>query len=113
MRGADAVTIDQRRYLFLVRNSDLGSVGRCGSAQICNIVGNGNIGLMADCGDHRNFGCKNGSRNRFVVKTPEILRRPASPARNNQIGKGMVVNQLYGFCDLSRSFRSLYPDRDN
>jgi hypothetical protein len=57
--------------------------GRSGGADISNKIGNGEIALVANAGDYRNFRRDNCAHNYFFVECPQIFERAAAPRDND------------------------------
>lgn len=68
-----------------VRAEDLGGGGRRCRAQVGGEVGDGEVGFMADPGNHRQPAGADGTRHDFLVERPQILDAAAAPAQDDRI----------------------------
>src|ERR1700733_10104176 len=89
---------------FLARAYDnFSGSGGSGSADIGNEIGNGEIALVANTGDHRNFRCDDRAHNYFFVESPQIFER-ATTAREDDYFHGVHAIEMFerGY-DFARS----------
>ena len=68
-----------------VRTENLGGGGRGRRAQVGREVGDGEIGFMADAGNHGKAAGADGARHDFLVERPEILDAAAAAAQDDGI----------------------------
>lgn len=54
-------------------------------AQVGDKVGNGEVGFVANGGDHRQHRCGNGARNLLGVERGKVFERSAAARKNNEI----------------------------
>ncbi len=77
---------------FLARADDeFGGRGRRGSAQVGDEVGDGEIGFVADGGDHGNFGRGDGAGEAFVVEGGEIFGGASAAGDDDDIDIVVLV----------------------
>src|ERR1700733_1826907 len=76
-------TLSEMIFELLARAHDnFSGSGRGGGADIGNKIGNGEIALVADSGNHRNFRRDDRAHNYFFIEGPQIFERAAA-ARND------------------------------
>ena len=100
-------TLSEMIFELLARAQDnFSGSGRGGSADIGNKIRDGEIALVADAGNHRNFRCGDRAHNYFFVEGPQIFKR-ASAARDYDYFYGFhsieMLERGYNFarCELT------------
>src|SRR5882762_3395896 len=81
-------------------NDELGGGGRRGSANVGDEIGDGEIGFVADAGDHGNFRSEDGARDDFFVEGPQILHGAAAAREDEHVHDSSGVEKFQGFDDF-------------
>ncbi len=88
---------------------EFGGSGGGRRAQVGDEVGDGEVGLVPNRRDDREFGCRDGAGEGFVVEACEVLDRPATPGNENQVRLlGMLVKESDAGCDGARALGALH-----
>ena len=80
---ADA--IDVREEFVLAPDDELRGGRRRRRAQVGDEVGDGEIGFVADAGDHRHRRCDDRARQDLLVERPQILERAAAARHDDHV----------------------------
>src|SRR6266850_1905262 len=81
-------------------DDELGSGGRRRGAQVGNEIGNGEIGFVADAGDHGNFGSEDGARDDFFVEGPQIFHRAAAAGEDEHVHNFSQIEEFQRLDDF-------------
>ena len=99
------------------RHRHFGGARRRRRPSVGSVVGQGEVGLVPDGRDDRQFAFGNGADNRFLVETPEVLNRTAAARDDDQVRPGdrpagrQHVEALDGGGNFGRAALTLNTDR--
>ena len=94
--------------LLLRLNDEFGSCRRCGCTQVGDEIADGEIGFVADRGDHRNLRRGDGAGECFIVKSEEVLERATTAGDDNHVDAAQAIQVPHAGADFVGGVLALY-----
>jgi len=109
--GTSQAVVQGRGILFdLLTGSDdkFCCRGRSRRPQVCDKINDGEIGFVADRGDHRNFGGCDGAGKSFVVEGSEIFGGTSAAGDDDDVDVVVLIEVTHSGSDFMRSSVALH-----